>query len=134
MTSADASPINAATCARTWKIASSPSSTMTGIAATSADSSRLLPTGVYPWVQLMPRMMPDRPQISKARGRERQQAYAKLGGPMADFVSRAGQKLNHALAHFDLDVSGRTCADLGSNTGGFVDVLLRRGVAKVYAI
>jgi 23S rRNA (cytidine1920-2'-O)/16S rRNA (cytidine1409-2'-O)-methyltransferase len=53
---------------------------------------------------------------------------------MADFVSRAGQKLDHALAHFALDVAGRTCADLGSNTGGFVDVLLRRGAAKVYAI
>src|SRR3954463_630831 len=50
------------------------------------------------------------------------------------FVSRAGQKLDHALAHFNLDVSGKTCADLGSNTGGFVDVLLQRGAAKVYAI
>jgi 23S rRNA (cytidine1920-2'-O)/16S rRNA (cytidine1409-2'-O)-methyltransferase len=53
---------------------------------------------------------------------------------MTDFVSRAGQKLDHALAHFGLDVTGRTCADLGSNTGGFVDVLLRRGAARVYAI
>jgi 23S rRNA (cytidine1920-2'-O)/16S rRNA (cytidine1409-2'-O)-methyltransferase len=50
------------------------------------------------------------------------------------FVSRAGQKLDHALSHFQLDVSGRTCADLGSNTGGFVDVLLQRGAAKVYAV
>jgi len=50
------------------------------------------------------------------------------------FVSRAGQKLDHALAHFGLDVSGTTCADLGSNTGGFVDVLLQRGATKVYAI
>jgi len=51
-----------------------------------------------------------------------------------DFVSRAGQKLDHAMAHFGLDVSGKTAVDLGSNTGGFVDVLLRRGAAKVYAI
>ena len=50
------------------------------------------------------------------------------------FVSRAGEKLNHALTHFALDVSRKTCADLGSNTGGFVDVLLKRGAAKVYAI
>ena len=50
------------------------------------------------------------------------------------FASRAGEKLDHALAHFNLDVAGRVCADLGSNTGGFVDVLLRRGGAKVYAI
>jgi 23S rRNA (cytidine1920-2'-O)/16S rRNA (cytidine1409-2'-O)-methyltransferase len=53
---------------------------------------------------------------------------------MAAFVSRAGQKLDHALTHFQLDVSGKTAADLGSNTGGFVDVLLQRGAAKVYAI
>src|SRR5947208_5897285 len=51
-----------------------------------------------------------------------------------DFVSRAGRKLQHALATFGLDVSGKVCADLGSNTGGFVDCLLRRGAAKVYAI
>ena len=50
------------------------------------------------------------------------------------FVSRAGQKLEHALATFGLDVSGRVCADLGSNAGGFVDCLLQRGAAKVYAI
>jgi 23S rRNA (cytidine1920-2'-O)/16S rRNA (cytidine1409-2'-O)-methyltransferase len=53
---------------------------------------------------------------------------------MAEFVSRAGQKLEHALATFAIDVSGRTCADLGSNTGGFTDCMLRRGAAKVYAI
>lgn len=53
---------------------------------------------------------------------------------MSEFVSRAGQKLDHALTEFQLDVAGRTCADLGSNTGGFVDCLLQRGATKVYAI
>src|SRR5690349_13575804 len=53
---------------------------------------------------------------------------------MPPFVSRAGQKLDHALTTFNLDVSGAVCADLGSNTGGFVEVLLQRGAAKVYAI
>ena len=53
---------------------------------------------------------------------------------MPDFVSRAGQKLDHALTTFSLDVTGLTCADLGSNTGGFVDCLLRRGAAKVYSL
>jgi predicted rRNA methylase YqxC with S4 and FtsJ domains len=53
---------------------------------------------------------------------------------MPTFVSRAGQKLDHALATFGLDVAGRTCADLGSNAGGFVDCLLQRGAAKVYAV
>src|SRR5687768_17788567 len=50
------------------------------------------------------------------------------------FVSRAGQKLEHALSYFAIDVSGLVCADLGCNTGGFTDCLLQRGAAKVYAL
>lgn len=50
------------------------------------------------------------------------------------FASRAGQKLDHALTTFAIDVTGLTCADLGSNVGGFVDCLLKRGAAKVYAV
>ncbi len=50
------------------------------------------------------------------------------------FVSRAGQKLDHALTQFAIDVAGLVCADLGSNTGGFVDCLLQRNAAKVYAV
>src|SRR5437762_14023217 len=50
------------------------------------------------------------------------------------FVSRAGQKLEHALVKFGIDVTGLVCADLGSNVGGFVDCLLQRGAKKVYAI
>jgi 23S rRNA (cytidine1920-2'-O)/16S rRNA (cytidine1409-2'-O)-methyltransferase len=50
------------------------------------------------------------------------------------FVSRAGQKLDHALSAFALDVTGKTCADLGCSTGGFTDCLLQRGAARVYAI
>lgn len=53
---------------------------------------------------------------------------------MGEFVSRAGQKLEHALTSFGIDVRGLVCADLGSNAGGFVDCLLQRGAAKVYAI
>ena len=53
---------------------------------------------------------------------------------MADFVSRAGQKLEHALETFAIDPAGWICADLGSNVGGFVDCLLQRGAAKVYSI
>jgi 23S rRNA (cytidine1920-2'-O)/16S rRNA (cytidine1409-2'-O)-methyltransferase len=50
------------------------------------------------------------------------------------FVSRAGQKLEHALANFGIDVAGFVCADFGCNVGGFTDCLLRRGATKVYAI
>lgn len=53
---------------------------------------------------------------------------------MPAFVSRAGSKLDHALAAFGLDVSGKICADLGCSTGGFTDCLLQRGAAKVFAV
>ena len=50
------------------------------------------------------------------------------------FVSRGGQKLEHALEHFRLDVTGATAIDLGASTGGFTDCLLQRGAAKVFAV
>ncbi len=50
------------------------------------------------------------------------------------FVSRGGFKLEHALDHFHLDVSGMTAIDLGASTGGFTDCLLQHGAAKVYAV
>ncbi len=50
------------------------------------------------------------------------------------FVSRGGQKLEHALNHFALDVRGATAIDLGASTGGFTDRLLRRGAKRVYAV
>ena len=49
------------------------------------------------------------------------------------FVSRAGRKLQAALDHFQLSVSGRVCADLGAGTGGFADCLLQRGAREVHA-
>ena len=50
------------------------------------------------------------------------------------YVSRGGVKLAYALDHFSVEVAGRTALDIGASTGGFCDVLLRRGVAKVYAV
>ncbi len=54
--------------------------------------------------------------------------------PEKPFVSRGGEKLDHALTELAVDVSDLVCADLGSHVGGFVDCLLRRGAAKVYSI
>ena len=71
---------------------------------------------------------------------------AKAGEPIADnqglevrgqdhpWVSRGGLKLAHALEAFGLDPTGLTCLDIGASTGGFTDVLLQAGAAKVYAI
>ncbi len=50
------------------------------------------------------------------------------------WVSRGGLKLDHALSVFEVDVDDRICLDVGSSTGGFTDVLLSRGAAKVYAV
>ncbi len=50
------------------------------------------------------------------------------------YVSRAGHKLAHALDAFDVDVAGLDCLDLGASTGGFTDVLLQRGAARVIAL
>lgn len=50
------------------------------------------------------------------------------------WVSRGGLKLAHGLAHFPFDPKGRVCIDVGCSTGGFTDVLLTHGAAKVYAV
>ena len=50
------------------------------------------------------------------------------------YVSRGGEKLEHALRAFDLDVTGVVAADIGASTGGFTDCLLQHGASRVYAI
>ena len=55
-------------------------------------------------------------------------------GAAHPWVSRGGLKLVHALDHFAIDPTGQTAIDVGASTGGFTDVLLHRGAAKVFAI
>ena len=50
------------------------------------------------------------------------------------WVSRGGVKLAAALDHFTIDPTGLICLDVGASTGGFTDVLLSRGAAKIYAV
>ena len=50
------------------------------------------------------------------------------------YVSRGGEKLAHALDVFEVDPGGRDCLDIGASTGGFSDVLLQRGAARVIAL
>ena len=50
------------------------------------------------------------------------------------YASRGALKLGPALDHFGVDPAGRICADIGASTGGFTDVLLRRGATRVYAL
>jgi 23S rRNA (cytidine1920-2'-O)/16S rRNA (cytidine1409-2'-O)-methyltransferase len=71
--------------------------------------------------------------------------YTKAGAQVDDeadlvvrepppYVSRAGHKLANALDAFGIDVSGLDCLDVGASTGGFTDVLLQRGAARVVAL
>ena len=61
-------------------------------------------------------------------------AALEVRGADHPWVSRGGLKLDHALRHFRIDVSGAIALDLGASTGGFTDVLLARGAARVYAV
>ncbi|MBI0474954.1 TlyA family RNA methyltransferase [Sphingomonas sp. MA1305] len=61
-------------------------------------------------------------------------AAIELRGRDHPWVSRGGIKLAHGLDHFGWDVAGAVAIDVGSSTGGFTDVLLSRGAARVYAI
>jgi 23S rRNA (cytidine1920-2'-O)/16S rRNA (cytidine1409-2'-O)-methyltransferase len=58
----------------------------------------------------------------------------QIRAPAVPYVSRGGLKLAGALDHFTIDPGGLVALDLGASTGGFTDVLLRRGAARVYAV
>ena len=61
-------------------------------------------------------------------------AKIEVRGEAIPFVSRGGFKLDKALKVFPIDPVGKTCIDCGASTGGFTDVLLQHGAAKVYAV
>ena len=61
-------------------------------------------------------------------------AMIELKGRDHPWVSRGGIKLAHGLDHFGWDVTGAVAIDVGSSTGGFTDVLLSKGAARVYAV
>lgn len=61
-------------------------------------------------------------------------AAIEVRGKDHPWVSRGGIKLDHGLTHFGFDVTAAIALDVGSSTGGFTDVLLSRGAAKVYAV
>ncbi len=58
----------------------------------------------------------------------------KEGAAPQQYVSRGALKLERALELFPVDPRGKRCADLGASTGGFTDLLLQRGAAKVFAV
>ena len=75
----------------------------------------------------------DGARVDKAGTQISRSAQIVLIAPMP-YASRGGYKLAGALDQFGLDVTGQVAADVGACTGGFTDVLLQRGAARVYAI
>ncbi|MFL6751613.1 MAG: TlyA family RNA methyltransferase [Sphingomicrobium sp.] len=73
-------------------------------------------------------------KLSKAGDMLAGDAPLDVRGKDHPWVSRGGIKLDHGLTHFGFDVAGAIALDVGSSTGGFTDVLLSRGAAKVYAV
>lgn len=73
-------------------------------------------------------------KIEKAGQGLAEDAPLEVRGREHPWVSRGGIKLDHALTHFGWDVTGTVALDVGSSTGGFTDVLLHHGAAKVFAV
>ncbi|OOL16991.1 hemolysin [Bombella intestini] len=75
----------------------------------------------------------DKP-VKKAGDQLAEDMPLTLKGQDHPWVSRGGLKLAHALEHFPLSAEGKIAVDVGASTGGFTDVLLQNGAAKVYAV
>lgn len=73
-------------------------------------------------------------RVAKPGDTVRDDAPLTVRGQDHPWVSRGGLKLAHGLDAFGFDPSGRVCLDIGASTGGFTDVLLSRGAARVYAV
>ncbi|WP_332816726.1 TlyA family RNA methyltransferase [Sphingopyxis sp.] len=73
-------------------------------------------------------------KIDKAGQQVAEDAEISVKGRDHPWVSRGGIKLDHALAHLGWNVAGAVAIDVGSSTGGFTDVMLSRGVVRVYAV
>lgn len=76
----------------------------------------------------------DTKRLDKAGQQVKADIPIELKGQDHPWVSRGGLKLEKGLTHFGVDVAGKICVDVGASTGGFTDVLLTHGAAKVYAV
>jgi len=73
-------------------------------------------------------------KIEKSGAPVDREAEVRLLGEDLKYVSRGGLKLEKALDHWKINVTGKTCLDVGASTGGFTDCLLQYGAARVIAI
>ncbi|HEU5334365.1 MAG TPA: TlyA family RNA methyltransferase [Terriglobales bacterium] len=73
-------------------------------------------------------------KVEKAGTTVDAQAQVRLLGTDLRYVSRGGLKLEAALLHWNVEVAGKACMDVGASTGGFTDCLLQHGAARVIAV
>jgi 23S rRNA (cytidine1920-2'-O)/16S rRNA (cytidine1409-2'-O)-methyltransferase len=80
------------------------------------------------------KVLVDGQKIWKSGTTVESEAEIRLIGEDLKYVSRGGLKLDHALRHWNIDVNGKICMDVGASTGGFTDCLLQHGAARVIAV
>jgi 23S rRNA (cytidine1920-2'-O)/16S rRNA (cytidine1409-2'-O)-methyltransferase len=80
------------------------------------------------------KVLVDEQKLEKAGAQVAEDAVIRLLGEDLKYVSRGGLKLERALEHWHIDVTGKVCLDVGASTGGFTDCLLQHGASRVIAI
>ncbi len=73
-------------------------------------------------------------KLDKSGAQVTADAAVRLLGEDLKYVSRGGLKLERALEHWQIDVTGKVCLDVGASTGGFTDCLLQHGAGRVIAV
>src|SRR5579864_267742 len=80
------------------------------------------------------RVLVDGQKVEKSGTNVGDDAEIRLLGQDLKYVSRGGLKLEAALGHWKIDLTGRVCMDVGASTGGFTDCMLQHGAAEVVAV
>ena len=96
-----------------------------GLAETRAKAQALLLAG---------RVFSGERRLDKAGMQVDRDVALTVRGPEHPWVSRGGQKLDHALTHFGIDPQGLVALDVGASTGGFTHVLCKRGARQIHAV
>jgi 23S rRNA (cytidine1920-2'-O)/16S rRNA (cytidine1409-2'-O)-methyltransferase len=80
------------------------------------------------------RVLVNEQKIDKSGASVDDESVIRILGDEMPFVSRGGLKLKRAMEHWQIDVRGKVCIDIGTSTGGFTDCLLQHGAAQVIAV
>lgn len=80
------------------------------------------------------KVLVDEQKLEKAGAQVSEDCAIRLLGEDLKYVGRGGLKLERALEHWKIDVTGKVCLDVGASTGGFTDCLLQYGAARVIAV